>query len=507
MLRFADLKIRSKLFVLGAAFMVGVFALGTLLYTTIQTTKVGGPLHAEINLSKDLIADILPPPAYIVEPYLKLEQLSSETDPKRVATLKSEYEQGKKDYAARHAFWTENMKHPGIRDEMLRASHEKVQAFFTAADSQFFPALNSGDQAKAAGICRTVLSPLFEEHRASVTRVVEMANGFAADIEKNAAAESNRRLTIVGIAACVMICGLFVMFLIIARGVGGPIGLINARVADLCSGKGDLTKRMGIIRKDEVGQLSAQLDKFLDNLQSIMREVAQASGEVASASTQIAASSEEMSATIVQITRQTGEAASCARQSEQDAGQGGEVVGTTVKTMGSINDAVLAGSQSVAELGSQSEQIGRIIGVINEIADQTNLLALNAAIEAARAGEHGRGFAVVADEVRKLAERTTRSTEEVHQAISLIQTNTKTAVDRMQVGTSKLQQGVTSAKLAGERLASIVQGAGSVATMIGEIAQAAEQAGQGSSQAAQAASSLSEKAEQLRDIVGRFRLN
>jgi methyl-accepting chemotaxis protein len=165
--------------------------------------------------------------------------------------------------------------------------------------------------------------------------------------------------------------------------------------------------------------------------------------------------------------------------------------------------------------------------VINDIADQTNLLALNAAIEAARAGEHGRGFAVVADEVRKLAERTTTATKEVAQSINAIQTETDTAVKRMNAGTQRVDEGVVLAEKAGESLHAIVEGSDKVARLIQSIAAASEeqsttsqiisqnvdsinsvtrQSAEGAQQAALAANQLSEKSEQLQCLVGQFKL-
>src|SRR5271155_3108531 len=142
-----------------------------------------------------------------------------------------------------------------------------------------------------------------------------------------------------------------------------------------------------------------------------------------------------MSSTVREVSANSTKAAESARAAAETAHEGGVIVEDTLTRMRSIADAVRETAVKVQELGVRSDQIGRIIGVIDDIADQTNLLALNAAIEAARAGEQGRGFAVVADEVRKLAERTSKATKEIATMIQSIEVETKSAVVAMELGT------------------------------------------------------------------------
>ncbi len=329
---------------------------------------------------------------------------------------------------------------------------------------------------------------------------------------------------------------------------GKPVHNLLSRIRDIAEGEGDLTQRIEVSSTDELGELGKYFNNFVERIHDLIASVAGAAHEVAGASTEIAASAEEMStgmseqtgqitqvsaaveqmsASVIEVARKSAEAANSAADSGKVAAEGGDVVTETITGMQGISDAVSSSAASVAELGKRGEQIGQIIEVINDIADQTNLLALNAAIEAARAGEHGRGFAVVADEVRKLADRTTKATEEIGDSIKAIQTETDQAVNRMSTGTEQVQEGVLKATQAGESLKQIVSGAQEVSGMIQSIAAAAEQqssaaeeisrnvqavsavanqVGEGTAQSAEAAAQLSLKAEQLRGLVGKFKI-
>ena len=345
-----------------------------------------------------------------------------------------------------------------------------------------------------------------------------------------------------------LIIGAVVLFVFLLKMMfGRPVTALIDRIKDIAQGEGDLTQRVHVNSQDEIGQLGNWFNQFVQRIHDVVAEVGGVTREVAAAATEIAASSEEMSqgmsdqnqqvtqissaieemsASVVEVARKSGDAANNASESGRVAQEGGTVVEQTIEGMRGISDAVSAGAASVAELGKRGEQIGKIIDVINDIADQTNLLALNAAIEAARAGEHGRGFAVVADEVRKLADRTTKATDEIAESIKAIQAETGEAVERMNAGTDQVATGVESATQAGQSLEKIVTSAQEVAGMIQSIAAAAEQqsaaseevsrnvesvaavsrqAGEGANQAASAAAQLSSKAEQLQRLVDTFK--
>ncbi len=300
---------------------------------------------------------------------------------------------------------------------------------------------------------------------------------------------------------------------------------------------------------DEIGQLSVTVNEMKNAIKGVIADVSVSTQTVASASTEIAASAEQMSTglqtqeqqtqqvaaaieelsqSVNEVAAKSSDATTASEESQNLAEEGGEIVSNTVTEMMGIADEVQSSSQAVNTLGEKSETIGEIIAVINDIADQTNLLALNAAIEAARAGEHGRGFAVVADEVRKLAERTTEATEEVSMSIRGIQAETKTAVSLIESGTERVGRGVELATSAGSSLGSIVTGSMGVQQMVQDIAAAAReqsqaadeiaraveginsvtrQSSEGATQSSQAAGDLAEQAEQLQSLVGQFKIH
>ncbi len=312
--------------------------------------------------------------------------------------------------------------------------------------------------------------------------------------------------------------------------------------------EGDLSVVIAYESADEIGHLADSFRKMAGNLHDLLvqissssemvaaaaeqlstasEQVAAGSEEVAAQTQTVATAGEEMAATSNDIARNCILAAEASKVANDTALNGAAVVENTVRVMNRIAERVKESAGSVAELGSRSDQIGEIVGTIEEIADQTNLLALNAAIEAARAGEQGRGFAVVADEVRALAERTTKATKEIGGMIKAIQTETRGAVNSMEEGVREVENGTAEAAKSGEALEQILNQITSVGMQVNQMATAAEQqtsttdeisrniqeitsvvqdSANGAQQSAESAKQLAHLAGTLQQAVGRFRL-
>ncbi|MFA7268755.1 MAG: methyl-accepting chemotaxis protein [Sterolibacterium sp.] len=278
-----------------------------------------------------------------------------------------------------------------------------------------------------------------------------------------------------------------------------------------------------------IGEVNAGIGKLADGAQKLAaasQEVATGSGEQSGAAAAMAAAVEEMTTSIDVVSQHAQDARAMAESSGAISDSGVVVIDSAIRSMDSIAATVRESSTAVAQLGEQSQRITSIVNVIRDIADQTNLLALNAAIEAARAGEQGRGFAVVADEVRKLAERTTQSTQEIAVMVGEIQAGAQNAVDSMNVGVHLVEEGVGLANKAGSSIAEIKTGASRVddavvgisdalreqtaasqdiARNVERIAHQAEVNHNQAQETSGAAADMEQLAEHLRQSIARFR--
>lgn len=439
----------------------------------------------------------------------------------------------------------------------LLQTEEGKRAFAQAqqAYGEYMPYMEQAIQSRRADETKRAVDLIFsskvsakrEELRKNMEVIVERTDKLKKTaLDQQNASEAGSKILTLSLACAGVIIGLFVAILIV-RSITGGISRMVTMIEEVAAN--NLTvEDMEITSQDEIGKAGVALNQMKNSLRELIHSIAGTAEHVASASeelsssatlqaqgaetqkdqtTQVATAMQEMSSTVLQVSENSTKAAEASRQAAETARKGGSIVDETLAKMRAIADSVSSTAKKVEELGKSSDQIGHIIGVINDIADQTNLLALNAAIEAARAGEQGRGFAVVADEVRKLAERTTSATKEIAQMIQTVQNETKVAVTAMEEGRKQVDEGVQTTAQAGDSLKEIIHTSENVGGMITQIATAAveqssateeinqnmesiaklvKEAADGAQQSAKACQDLSGLALDLQKMVGNFKL-
>lgn len=541
MSRFA---IRTQLWFLSLALVIGFTFFGAGTWKTLSDIKVGGPAYQRIVLYKDLVADILPPPNYIIESYLTVLLLS---DPDRISQqpeLIARLTKLRAEYDTRHRFWLEQQLPEPLKKTFLDSAHTPAKAFFEIAEKEFVPHVKAGQMASAAVVLQQ-LERLYLQHRQAVDQVVGLAIKEQEQIELDTAnilKIDSWTLVSVFIASILTTLAVNLAF---GRSLRSGITQVQEALDQL--GQGNLTHSAQSDRGDELGtliqaanssihrlrqtvgsilQTASSVSVSATQLSNAIQEVASSSEHQSNAVVSVAATVEEMSAGIAQMADSSTDSHQRAAHAGEACQQGSHQIESTVSVVERLAQDVQVTANSINTLGEASSQISTIISAIREIADQTNLLALNAAIEAARAGEQGRGFAVVADEVRKLAERTATSTDQIGSMIGHIQSGISQAVTSMSEGSERARTSIDVVQRARNTMQGIATetnelmrdideisaalqtqrvGSHQIASEVERIAASSEENSQAAQQMAGTARDLSGLSSRLREAVSFFR--
>jgi len=507
-----NISIGKKLVILLTVFIIGYVIFGSVSFSTLNNLRINGNLYNQIITSKDLIADVLPPPGYIIESYMDVLQMVDETDPIQMDYFSAELRRLQADYEERHQFWVNEplLELGELRSAMLTGTYYPASKFYNIVFSQFIPALQNGDREYARKLAYGELKVLYTTHRKSVDQVVLGAKEKYEKTETLANIAIQRDTKLLFTIALVVIAAVVILSWVIRTSITHPLHAVVGALSKM--EKGDMTVRTDLERGDELGTLSKALDSLSARLQTIFKNLQLNSKTLAGSAEELSSIGKQVTNATEQVNVNINAMASNATQASVNAD---EVAGTAEEmstNMNSIASAVEEMSASISQiannaseanriadeatvksskatetmnkLGSAAKEIGHVTDVIKKIADKTNLLALNATIEAASAGNAGKGFAVVAGEIKELANQSAKNADDIAKRIDSIQIGTGEAVmvindvseiiakinHSVEIISNHVDQQTKASNEIANNVAQVNIGAKRVASAIGEVA-------------------------------------
>jgi methyl-accepting chemotaxis protein len=525
-----------RLWAIAATTLVGSAALVLVCVRSINEVKIRGPLYTDIVMYKDLLADILPPPEYLIESYLNCFEMLQAQGKERTDLI-AKAARLEDDFLTRRDVWIKSLTQPKIRKAMLDESIPAGLEFFKVLKGKFLPLIKEGRDAEARAVLEGPLSDAYRRHRAAVDTTVDLSNKEVSVVEAHADQALSSNMSFIMISAGVINAIVLLLTLFSIRSILRPMRQLRDYAQNVAAGDYDTScqitgsveiKGLGEVLMDTAAKvklniecaskaqanalteaenareakakaeeaqiyarqaMSKGMSEAAQRLEKVVEIVGSASQQLAvqieqsnhgaqaqaQRAAEVATSMEQMNATVLEVAQNASQTAETSAQAQGKAKEGAEVVRQVIKGIGAVQGTAESLKVQMTDLGRQSEGIGQIMNVISDIADQTNLLALNAAIEAARAGDAGRGFAVVADEVRKLAEKTMTATKQVGEAILSVQRCTQTNIANVEAAVKAISHATELAGRSGMALDDIVRLVETASGQVQSIAAAAEE--------------------------------
>jgi methyl-accepting chemotaxis protein WspA len=463
MLRFRDITLRTKLYALVAFSTLGLAAVLALSLWVLFEYRVNGPLYDRLSRRAAALAEVEPPVFEVGRPYAILVELSTSTDPADIRRLTDDFAQQERLFTDREGYWTRELREGTLKTAFIQDVFPSVRSFYRLARQEFLSQLDKGDRQKLSQVLHDTIRPRYREQHQVVERTVQAAKQATQQEEAYATERTSFWMGTLVIISIVAVVLLATSGFLVAREVVRSTHALLGRVQEMASGASDLTARLKVDSQNELGQLAAGVNALVARIQTVVKQVRETSVTLLSTATEMAATAHHQQGTMQGLGSSTTEIAAAVREisatSKELAGtmddvnqranqaatlaSGGRAQLATMETnMKQLVDATDSISSKLAIIREKAENINMVVTTITKVADQTNLLSINAAIEAEKAGEYGRGFLVVAREIRRLADQTAVATLDIENIVRHMQDAVSAGVMQMDKFSGEVRGGV-----------------------------------------------------------------
>jgi methyl-accepting chemotaxis protein WspA len=505
-----NLRFKSRMSLLVGVFLLVLVGTHIMYGVMLGILRVNGPVYERIRFGKEIVSNIQP--TNYNSSYVAVIQLLQADNPAERQKLMKRLEKLEADYAATHVYWDKNLEDGPLKESLVIKAYVPAQDFYRTVNEKVIAPLRAGKKPEEIGAAvRGEMHDYYDKRRQALDDSLKVAQARIQEDEQAAGSTFRFWVTAQIVISLIGLTVLIALSWVVVRGIAGPTGSLIDRMKDMADGASDLTKRIEVNSGDEIGQLARLINAVIQRIHDLIARVRVATIQLNSTATEIAASASEQDGTVQSFNASTSQIAAASKQitatsrellrtteelrqraqntaSLAESGRAGLV--SMKGTMEQLAEATGSISGKLGTIREKAGGINMVVTTITKVADQTNLLSINAAIEAEKAGDAGRGFLVVAREIRRLADQTAVATLDIEQMVRHMQAAVSTGVMEM----DKFSEQV---RTCGARVAEITGQMGEIIEQVQSLSQRFQLVHDGMTQQTQGAQQIGEGMVQL----------